>query len=300
MFSHIDNSCTCAGKWCSSCGQIKCLGAFNRNRSMKDGLDNYCRVCKSEWLIAYRQGNLEPIRERRERAKSSEAYRYRGIIPQLDHIKDNCNCPGKRCPGCEQIKCHDAFNRDKRAKSGLQVYCRACQSAKSVGHYQSDLESRRERARERDRTESHREYQKNWRQGHFESRRAYHKAYKEAHPDYGRMWSEENRDKVREYSRTRYRNHPELSRISVNNRRARKKQAEGAFTQREWESLCAYYGYTCLHCGRREPDIKLTADHVVPLAQGGSNDISNIQPLCHSCNARKHTAIIDYRLDWGR
>ena len=28
-------------------------------------------------------------------------------------------------------------------------------------------------------------------------------------------------------------------------------------------------------------------DHVVALAQGGTNDLSNLVPLCHSCHSRK-------------
>lgn len=32
---------------------------------------------------------------------------------------------------------------------------------------------------------------------------------------------------------------------------------------------------------------KLTVDHVVPLASGGTHDRSNLQVLCSSCNGRK-------------
>jgi 5-methylcytosine-specific restriction endonuclease McrA len=38
-----------------------------------------------------------------------------------------------------------------------------------------------------------------------------------------------------------------------------------------------------LCCGEAKP---LTVDHVVPVSKGGSNDISNIQPLCLECNDR--------------
>jgi 5-methylcytosine-specific restriction endonuclease McrA len=45
----------------------------------------------------------------------------------------------------------------------------------------------------------------------------------------------------------------------------------------------------------QEPGIVLTRDHVVPLKHGGLNTIENIQPLCGSCNSRKHLKHIDYR-----
>ena len=49
-------------------------------------------------------------------------------------------------------------------------------------------------------------------------------------------------------------------------------------------SARALLGWKCLHCG--SPD-DLCPDHIIPLCYGGTNDPSNIQPLCRSCNAKK-------------
>ncbi|MFP4437340.1 MAG: HNH endonuclease [Chloroflexaceae bacterium] len=39
-------------------------------------------------------------------------------------------------------------------------------------------------------------------------------------------------------------------------------------------------------------------DHIIPLGHAGSSDdISNIQPLCRTCNAAKGTGNEDYRLN---
>lgn len=78
--------------------------------------------------------------------------------------------------------------------------------------------------------------------------------------------------------------------------RLKRKLAEGHYTVKHWNCLKMNYGYTCPACGRKEPDIKLTVDHIVPSIKGGSNCIANIQPLCFACNTRKMTKVIRYPL----
>ena len=68
----------------------------------------------------------------------------------------------------------------------------------------------------------------------------------------------------------------------------------GSHTWGEWENLKTQYNWTCPCCKKREPKIKLTEDHIIPLSKGGSDNIENIQPLCRSCNCKKHTKIIKY------
>jgi hypothetical protein len=61
----------------------------------------------------------------------------------------------------------------------------------------------------------------------------------------------------------------------------------GTHTESQWENLKLAFDNQCKICGRKEPRIKLTKDHIIPLRNGGTNDIGNIQPLCRSCNSRK-------------
>lgn len=65
--------------------------------------------------------------------------------------------------------------------------------------------------------------------------------------------------------------------------------------RRALRHLRALYRRTCLACGRREPAIKLTVDHIIPLSWGGTNSLDNFQPLCTECNLAKGARLVDYR-----
>ncbi|MCL4296314.1 MAG: HNH endonuclease [Anaerolineae bacterium] len=44
-------------------------------------------------------------------------------------------------------------------------------------------------------------------------------------------------------------------------------------------------GYVCQICGATR---KLTVDHIIPVAKGGSDDLFNLQLLCKRHNSQKH------------
>lgn len=76
--------------------------------------------------------------------------------------------------------------------------------------------------------------------------------------------------------------------------RSRKMNAHGTYTRKEWEDLKERCQYMCLCCKKTEPEISLSADHIIPLSRGGDNTIQNIQPLCRRCNSRKRAETIDF------
>lgn len=92
--------------------------------------------------------------------------------------------------------------------------------------------------------------------------------------------------------------------LKTGKRRAEKNGLGGKHTIEEWGKLKEEHKYTCLLCGRKEGEIKLTKDHIIPLTrwkewigrnpetQHKWNSIKNIQPLCGSCNSIKKDKIL--------
>lgn len=132
-----------------------------------------------------------------------------------------------------------------------------------------------------------------------EKHNAAQRKFKMEHPERVReqlhRWYESHRDEKKKYdNQYRIKNRERIAarkKSSAQRYRARLKNAEGFFSRGDWELLKKQYGYKCPVCGKGEPKIKLTPDHVIPLSRGGSNWIENIQPLCIKCNVEKRTKI---------
>ncbi|MFD1450863.1 HNH endonuclease [Oceanobacillus sojae] len=86
------------------------------------------------------------------------------------------------------------------------------------------------------------------------------------------------------YHRRYVKKHPErIARLKAE-RYLRERNAEGSHTLEDWDKLKMKFNNKCAHCGEKK---ELTKDHIVPLLKGGTNYISNIQPLCRNCNSKK-------------
>lgn len=49
----------------------------------------------------------------------------------------------------------------------------------------------------------------------------------------------------------------------------------------------------CTYCGSELTMENMTADHIVPLANGGGDTIDNMMPACRSCNHYKSTMTLE-------
>lgn len=204
----------------------------------------------------------------------------------------------KKCSTCNEWKLTSEFNKHKTSKGGLRPECRSCMSKKARIYREANLEKERERLRNyrENNKEKERESRRKARERNIdkvrESDRKYRALNLEKVRETVRKWRENNIEKARERNRKWQKDNADKAKAILHRYRTQKAGNGGSFTEKEWQALCMKYDYRCLHCGEQK---KLTADHVIPVAKGGTSNIENIQPLCGSCNSSKGIKEIDYR-----
>jgi 5-methylcytosine-specific restriction endonuclease McrA len=141
------------------------------------------------------------------------------------------------------------------------------------------------------------EYDKKYREENKDkiksSRSGYYQKHKQEHDERTKTWTKNNRAKHTSTTKKWLLANPGKVDEYNHKRRSLKLSSPGnGITAKEWNDLLEKYGGRCLACGSTT---NITLDHVIPLISGGANDISNVQPLCKSCNSKKWKRIIDYR-----
>lgn len=206
----------------------------------------------------------------------------------------------KKCPCCNIEKEESEFHKDKKRKDGLFVYCKNCVSIKNKKSYQNKLVENRDlkRLRARNNKDKNKKRSNNWYQENKCHKKQYSSNYraenKEYYKEYQKEWDKNNPEKVRQKRKRYYQT--KNGKLSIkqrnHNRKSRLRGANGNHTFKEWEKLKNECNYTCQLCFKKEPEIILTRDHIIPISKGGNNYISNIQPLCISCNSSKKDKIL--------
>lgn len=60
------------------------------------------------------------------------------------------------------------------------------------------------------------------------------------------------------------------------------------YTHQQWKETVIFFGGECAYCGRTmKKGERLTRDHLIPVADGGSTCQSNVVPACSRCNSSK-------------
>jgi 5-methylcytosine-specific restriction endonuclease McrA len=172
--------------------------------------------------------------------------------------------------------------------------CVACESAENARRYRADPAPYKARAALRRETKPAqvRAEIKRWEEANAEWVKAYTRARTQRNQEKGlarlAKWTAENPDRERARHIRWKGENIDIVRVHTRNRRARKKSAPGTHTAEDVEWLMTKQRGKCAHSWcRKSLKNGHHVDHVLPLALGGSNDRSNLQLLCESCNCSK-------------
>ena len=217
--------------------------------------------------------------------------------------------PHKCCIKCGADKPLTEFYKCSGGKDGHRTDCKVCNRLKTKRWCEQNID------RVREYTRTHKEaaaaHARKYDATHRKERRMQGRIRYAKNPEKARAYARRQRIENREATLFRQRRwyyaNPDHSRsvfrnarkrhhgsiVALNHkRRALLKGVEGSFSDIEWQVLCKQYDHRCLACGQKR---KLTRDHIIPITKGGTNYISNIQPLCGPCNSSKGDKTIDYR-----
>lgn len=232
--------------------------------------------------------------------------------------------PQKSCNVCEQNfpATTEFWHKNKAGRYGLHNTCKACAKARTrqwnddnreytsqvhAAYYQENAEHLRAKARgyywadpEKARAEKRDYYLRNrescdarnrqWALNHPERMAQIKRDYLKRHPERRKKssldWRNRNLERANQMAREYRKNNPEKSRLYHQLRRARELEAEGSFTAEDVRIAYRSQRGKCWHCGKHV-DNKYHADHLVPLAKGGTNYPNNIVVSCSDCNLSK-------------
>ena len=169
----------------------------------------------------------------------------------------------KQCSKCGETKPISEYHRDKYANDGYVQKCKSCVKIKSKLWNQKNTEIVKIKNREK--------YLKN--------------------PEYyiqkSQKWIERNKQQKKITDKQYQLNNPEIYRLSKQRYKARKlKNGVYEISKKEWAKI---YASPCIYCGSK---INIQADHVVPVARGGTHGIGNLVAACQPCNGSKRERTI--------
>lgn len=128
-----------------------------------------------------------------------------------------------------------------------------------------------------------------WRKANPEKDKALRARHRENHREERRQASldryyrlmEENPEAVRAYRRQWTKTQKGI----LANRAARTARRGAAYTKESLEWIASLVDPLCGYCGEPATEI----DHIQPISQGGTGELSNLTPACRTCNASKNS-----------
>ena len=164
----------------------------------------------------------------------------------------------KKCTRCNQLLPITSFHKDSHSKDGIRTRCKTCVNKVTKKYLDSHLEDNKKRNAEYYANNSERIKQKS------------------------KEWIANNPDRKKQSDKTYQLANLDKFRDTWHRRRATiNANGKHDISRKEWLKL---YSSPCIYCGSYK---NIQADHVIPIARGGTHGIGNLVSACSSCNGSK-------------
>ena len=192
----------------------------------------------------------------------------------------------KKCTTCGKwlVAYHGNFNKNKGGKFGLNSKCKACKKEYEKQYYEENKENLKEHKKQY--REEHKEYYK-------EYKKQYREEHKEYYKEYGKQYYEENKENLKEYRKQYNKEYrktqkgKEKCKNNSNKYKNRLKSQGKGITTKQYKEMMNFFDWKCAYSNIPYEKYAIHKDYIVPIANGGLNEIWNIAPMYKNYNSSK-------------
>lgn len=205
----------------------------------------------------------------------------------------------KLCNKCNTTKDITEFRKDKSKKDGLTIYCKEClkqyENNPITKQNKKEYMKKYQGINKEKLSEQHKKYRNENLDKCLELCRSYYKNNKEKCLENKQEYYLKNKETIQEYKKE-YRNNMTEEQIQKERLRCRvkgqkrRKVTGNHLSIKIIRQLLEQYKYKCYYCNSKIIHTEKNSyhiDHYIPIAKGGTAEISNLVISCPTCNMSK-------------